>query len=103
MIKAFQEMEGYTLMLHEFLTLLCNSTDRLNKITDNHTVDHKQNLHAINQWEISDSTEQRVSHIHLLAPDAFINHAPHHLVQDALQKMTQDKQIKYLGSKINLN
>lgn len=41
-------MEGYTLMLHEFLTLLCNSTDRLNKITENHTVDHKQNLHAIN-------------------------------------------------------
>ena len=37
-----------------------------------------------------------MSHIHLLSENAFTNHAPHHLVLEALAKLPQ--QYRYFGS-----
>lgn len=40
-VKILEQMDGYTLMVHEFLYLLCNTSDRLHQIEKNHIVDHK--------------------------------------------------------------
>jgi hypothetical protein len=81
-------MAGYTLMVHEFLYLLCNTTDRLNQIVKNHKVRFQSEKLDIYQWELQDniaSQNRKVSHIHLLNRNAFKNEAPHVLLKTALE------------------
>ena len=40
-IKILNEMNGYTLMVHEFMYLLCNASERVDQITQNHKVDYR--------------------------------------------------------------
>lgn len=42
-----------------------------------------------------------MSHIHLLAKNAFKNNAPHHLVNDAMHKLTADANFRYVGGEFN--
>jgi len=39
----------------------------------------------------------------MLSKNAFVNLAPHHLVTEALYKMTADRPFKFLGGDKNLN
>ena len=42
-----------------------------------------------------------MSHIHLLAKNAFKNNAPHHLVNNSMYKMTADGNFRFVGSDFN--
>jgi hypothetical protein len=41
LLQVLKEMEGYTIMVHEFLYLLCNASNRLEQINLNHKVAHR--------------------------------------------------------------
>lgn len=89
-------------MPHEFLYLLCCSSDRIQQINKNHKAELRSHQHAIYQWEIQNNQkEDYVSHIHLLAKNAFKNNAPHHLVNDAMYKLTADANFRYVGGELN--
>lgn len=92
-------MEGYTLMPHEFLYLLCCASDRLHQINKNHKIDLVSQQHKIFQWEIYNpqQSEEHISHIHLLSKNAFKNLAPHHLVNEGLFKQSSDNVYRYVG------
>jgi hypothetical protein len=98
-IKILNEMNGYTLMVHEFMYLLCNASDRVDQITQNHKVDYRSQKDEIHQWELQDRCGKgpTVSHIHLLSKNAFVNQAPRLLVIDALALKANNRSIKYVG------
>lgn len=84
---ALAQNEGLTLMLHEFLYLLSNASDRVAQIKDNHRVEHKSQKQVIHLWELQEGQEEKVTFIHLLSKTAFKNKAPHHLVIESLKKL----------------
>ena len=92
-------MDGYTIMPHEFLYLLCCASDRLHQINKNHKADLLSQKHKIFQWEIYNpqQSDNHISHIHLLSKTAFKNLAPHHLVNEGLYKMTAENGYRYVG------
>ena len=85
LLKTLQKCleDGLTIMLHEFLYLICNSEDRLKQIHENHKAVFSKEKETIHQWELQ-SRGEIVSHIHRLDKEAFINKAPHHLVTKSL-------------------
>lgn len=101
-MTILDRMDGKTMMPHEFLYLLCCSSDRIQQINKNHKAELRSNQHAIYQWEIQNThKEDYVSHIHLLAKNAFKNNAPHHLVNDAMHKLTADANFRFVGGDFN--
>ena len=89
--KSLREMDGCTLMLHEFLYLVQNASNRLEQISQNHSVSFSSQIQPVQQWEIQTLDQpSRVSHIRLLDEEAFVNKAPHHLVTDSLRRKDTD-------------
>ena len=91
------------MMAHEFIYLLANASDRLEQITSNHerVLNERENLHYdVQHWEIAEtggSEQPQIQHIHLLEKDAFVNHAPHHLVTEGLQRQNQERPFVFVG------
>jgi len=50
--QLIDSMEKLYILPHEFLYLLCNSTERLKIIEENHKVDLKGQKAAIHFWEL---------------------------------------------------
>ena len=101
-------MLEYTILPHEFLYLLAHTSDRVKQITMNHRVSFKSEKHPVRQWELQEAaeTEAPTSNLHLLAKDAFVNKAPHHLITNALSKQQvelQNQPLKYVGQEWNVN
>lgn len=96
-VKLLEEMEGYQLLVHEFLYLVVNAQDRLQHIEENHKVLRSPRKLAIQQWELCNATSKPVCHIFKLDNNAFVNQAPHHLVTESLNRLTSDKQFKIQG------
>ena len=59
-------MEGYTIDLHEFLYLICNASDRIEQIKQNHVARKATKTKKIKHWEVSSKQK-----IHLLPDEAF--------------------------------
>lgn len=93
-MQALREMEDYSLMIHEFLYLVCNAYDRVQTIEQNFKVNRAPVKLNIEQWELKNSCNL---HIYLLHPDAFKNQAPHHVVTEALIKQTTEQPLHFVG------
>ena len=50
--KEVMPKEPWTLMLHEFLYLICNSNDRIHQIKDNFKPKFASEKEVIEQWEL---------------------------------------------------
>ena len=89
------------LLAHEFLFLLCNTTDRLELIRRVHQPELVSVKGNINNWELTNksSGSHQVTHIHLLGQTAFVNQAPHILITNTLNKEAEEKNIKVIGAK----
>ena len=53
--QTFKEMDQCTLMVHEFIYLMCNASDRIAQIEQNHSVNYKSEVMAVSLWEIDQS------------------------------------------------
>lgn len=51
-INILRKMDGFTLMAHEFLYLLCNSSARLDYIEKNHKKEYRSEKQKIYHWEL---------------------------------------------------
>ena len=86
--KIIDRMNKASLMPHEFLFLLCNVSDRVACITQGHKVDYGKEELCLNEWETNESKhsfEPKIK-IQLLPEKAFVNTAPHHIVNAQLSK-----------------
>eukprot|EP00347_Sterkiella_histriomuscorum_P021092 403335284 len=92
------------LLPHEFLYLLCNSSDRLETINRLHNPELVSQKGNIYQWELrgKEDKQNQATHIHLLPQTAFSNQAPHILLTQTLNKEAEEKNIKILGLKPQL-
>jgi hypothetical protein len=52
--EIMERMEGLWIIQHEFLYLICNSTERLELIEANHKVDLRSVRGSIYHWELND-------------------------------------------------
>ena len=97
--EILARLSSLTIMPHEFLYIVCNSTNRLDIIEDRHNViaDLKSKPVDIFHWElnersstVTETEDMQVSTIHLLGEGAFSNKAPHHLVNDRLDALSEE-------------
>jgi hypothetical protein len=93
-MQVLREMEDYSLMIHEFLYLVCNAYDRVQTIEQNFKVNRAPVKLNIEQWELKNSCNL---HIYLLTPDAFKNQAPHHVVTEALIRQAAKQPLRFVG------
>jgi hypothetical protein len=90
------------LLPHEFLFLLCNSTNRLEMIAKNHNPELTSEKVQLDNWQLPVKDRQgqyKVSHIHLLGDNAWTNTAPHIAMIENLNKDAESKNIRFIGLK----
>jgi len=93
--ELLEQMHICTVQPHEFLYLVVNASNRLSHILTGHKVEHKSKiLNLQNEFKYEQAKD---FNLHLLSKNAFENNAPHHLVNQGLDRSSIENSYKFVG------